>query len=130
MALQARIGAEDRQRLEAHLTSLRDLEMRIARMDGDVAQVLRFDERQELRHAVDERLGTDEAVVRPHVGAVCEMLPRAEADLEVKWPVAPEQRPRADFPIGRHFNLRQQLVDQLLLPLAQLVPARPAVQPV
>jgi hypothetical protein len=36
VALQARLGSEDRQRLEAHLTGLRDLEMRIARMDGHV----------------------------------------------------------------------------------------------
>ena len=32
--------------------------------------------------------------------------------------------------VDRDFNLRKQLVDQLLLALAQLVPARPAVEPV
>lgn len=36
VALQGRLGAKDRERLEAHLTSVRELEMRIARMDGHV----------------------------------------------------------------------------------------------
>jgi hypothetical protein len=36
VALQGRISAKDRERLEAHLTGIRALEMRIARMDGHV----------------------------------------------------------------------------------------------
>ena len=41
--------------------------------------------------AVEERLGADEAVVGQHVGAVGEMLARAEADLEMERAVLAEQ---------------------------------------
>ena len=43
------------------------------------------------RDAVEERLRADEAVVGQHVGAVGEMLARAEADFEVQRPVVAEQ---------------------------------------
>ena len=82
------------------------------------------------RDAVEERLGADEAVVGQHVGAVGEMLARAEADLEMERAVVAEQARGGDFAVGRHLDLRQQAVDQLLLALAQLVPARPAVEAV
>ena len=72
----------------------------------------------------------DEAVVGQQVGAVGEMLARAEADFEVQRPVVAEQARRVDLALRRHRDLRQQRVDQLLLALAQLVPARPAVEPV
>ena len=41
--------------------------------------------------AVEERLAADEAVVGQQVGAIGEMLARAEADLEMERPVVAEQ---------------------------------------
>jgi glutathione S-transferase len=70
------------------------------------------------RDPVEERLAADEAMVGQQVGAVGEMLARAEADLEVQRPVVAEQGARADLAFGRHGDLRQQAVDQLLLALA------------
>ena len=69
-------------------------------------------------------------MVGQHVGAVGEMLARAEADLEMQRAVLAEQPLRSDLAFRRHLDLRQQRVDQLLLALAQLVPARPAVEAV
>ena len=43
---------------------------------------------------------------------------------------SPNSRAAVISPSAGHLDLRQQLVDQLLLALAQLVPARPAVEPV
>ena len=80
--------------------------------------------------AVEERFGADEAVVGQHVGAVGEMLAGAEADFEMERAVVAEQPLRGDLAVRRHCDLRQQRVDQFLLALAQLVPARPAVKPV
>ena len=53
--------------------------------------------------AVEERLGADEAVVGQHVGAVGEMLARAEANLEMQRTVVAEQGRRGDLALGRHF---------------------------
>ena len=80
--------------------------------------------------AVEERLAADEAVVGQQIGAVGQMLARAEADLEVERAVVAEQPLRGDLALRRHGDLRQQRVDQRLLALAQLVPARPAVEAV
>src|SRR5437868_9712648 len=80
--------------------------------------------------SVQERLGTNEAVVGKHVGPGREMLARAEADLEVQRPVVAEQTPRNDLPVRWHFDLRQKRVDQLLLALAQFMAARAPVQAV
>ncbi len=46
------------------------------------------------RDAVEERLAADEAVVGQHVGAIGEMLARAEADLEMQRTVLAEQARR------------------------------------
>src|SRR5687767_11530232 len=80
--------------------------------------------------AVEERLAADEAMVGQQVGAKSEMLARAEADLQMQWPLVAEQARRRDLALGRHRQRRQQPVDQLLLALAQLVAARPAVEAV
>ena len=41
--------------------------------------------------AVEERLAADEAMIGQQVGAIGEMLARAEADLEMERPVLAEQ---------------------------------------
>ena len=46
------------------------------------------------RDSVEERLAADEAMVGQHVGAVGEVLARAEADLEVQRTVVAEQARR------------------------------------
>ena len=51
--------------------------------------------------AVEERLGADEAVIGQQVGAVGEMLARAEADLEMERPPVAEQRRAVDLPALR-----------------------------
>jgi len=79
---------------------------------------------------IHERLAADEAMVGEQVGAVGEMLAAAEADLEMERAILAEQRARRDVALGRHFDLRQEGVDQILLALAQLVPARPPVEAV
>ena len=66
-------------------------------------------------NAVEERLRADEAMVGKHVGAVGEMLARAEADLEMQRPVVAEEAPRGDLALTRQFEFRQQPFDQLLL---------------
>ena len=82
------------------------------------------------RDAVEERLGADESVVGEHVRAVGEMLARAEADLQMERAVVTEQRARRDLALGWNLDLRQEALDQLLLTLAELVPARPSIEPV
>ena len=78
--------------------------------------------------AVQKGLRADESVIREHVGAVGEMLPRAEADFEMKRPVFPEETGRRDLAIRRDLDLGQQFLDQLLLGSAKLVAARPAIE--
>src|SRR5262249_5874125 len=62
---------------------------RVAEMQADIAEVLRLDQRQRLRHAVDERLAADEAHARPGgrfrhevLAPAGGVLAPAEADLE------------------------------------------------
>ena len=83
-----------------------------------------------LRDAVDERLAADEAMIGQQVGTVSKMLTAAEANLQVQRLILSEQPLRRNLAIGRNRDGRQKRIDQLGLPLAQLVPARPAVQPV
>src|SRR4029079_17212131 len=61
---------------------------------------------------------------------VGKMLAGTEPNLEMQGAILAEQSPRRDLALGWDLDLRQQRVDQLLLALAQLVPARPAVEPV
>ena len=96
---------------------------RIAAPQPDIGEMLVADVAERGRDAVEERLGADEAVVGQHVGALGEMLAGAEADLEMERAVVAEQALRGDFAVGRHRDLRQQRVDQLLLALAQFVAA-------
>ena len=58
---------------------------------ADVGEMLVADVAERGGDAVEERLGADEAVVGQHVGAVGEMLARAEADLEMQRAVVAEQ---------------------------------------
>ena len=60
------------------------------------------------RDAVEERLAADEAVVGEQVGAVGEMLTRAEADFEMERAVVAEQPPRGQLALIRHRDLREQ----------------------
>ena len=55
-------------------------------MEADVGEVTVADLGQRADDAVEEGLGADEAVVGQQIGAVGEMLPGAEADLEMERP--------------------------------------------
>jgi hypothetical protein len=105
---------------------------RIALPQANIRKVLVADVAERDRDAVDERFAADEAMVRQHVGAIRKMLARTEADLEVQGALMPfgiaEQAARGHVALGRHFDLGQERVDKVLLPLAQFVPARPAVE--
>ena len=86
-----RVGVEqieEAQRAVGH--ALQHLE-RIAAPQADIGEMLVADMAERGRDAVEERLGADEAVVGQHVGAVGEMLARAEADLEMKRAILAEQ---------------------------------------
>src|SRR3546814_21060533 len=72
-----------------------------------------MDER--LRHAVDEGLGADEAMIGQHVGAPRHMLAAAEADLEMERTVAAEKPCGGHLALGRNRDLRQHGIDQILL---------------
>src|SRR5207253_2058195 len=109
--------------------SLEDLE-RVTAPQPDIGEMLVADMAKRGGNAVEERFGADEAVVRQHVGPRSEMLARAETDFEMQRAIIAKQALRGDLAILGHLDLRQQLVDQLLLALAQLVPARPAVEAV
>ena len=102
----------------------------VAAPDADVGEMPLADVAERRRDPVEEGLGADEAVIGEHVGAVGEMLARAEADLQMQRPLVPEQGAGGDFAGRRQFDPRQERVDKLLLPGAQFVPARPAVQAV
>src|SRR5918993_1903377 len=78
--------------------------------------------------AVEERLRADEGMIRQKIGAIGEMLARTEADFEMELPVVSEQAGRGDFALRRDFDLGQKPIDEVLLALAQLMPARPAVE--
>ena len=125
-----RVGMEQVKEAQTPIGHALEHLKRVAAPQADIAQMLLADVRERGGDSVEERLGADEAVVGKHVGAVGEMLARAKADLEMERPFVPEQPPRRDLAFGRHLDLWQQLVDELLLALAQLVPARAAVQPV
>src|SRR3546814_6653831 len=58
-------------------------------------------------------------MVGQHVGARRHMLAAAEADFEMLRAVVTEQRLGGHRSLGRHRDLRQQAVDQLLLAGAQ-----------
>ena len=50
---------------------------------------------------VQERLAADEAVIGQQIGAECEMLARAETDLQVKRAIIAEQEFRGNLALGR-----------------------------
>ena len=108
---------------------------RVAVMQADIRQgrvrtIIARDVNERLGDAVEERLGADEAVVGQHVGPLGEMLAAAEADLEMQRRRVAEQPLGGDRPFLRHAHLRQQMLDQILLPLAQGPPLAAAVEPV
>ena len=96
---------------------------RVAMMEPHIGERAVADVHQRAGDAVQERLGADEAVIGQQVGAIGEMLARAEADLEMQRPVVAEQGLAVERPLFRHAQLRQQPLDQLGLARAQ----RPAL---
>ena len=88
---------------------------RIAAPQADVGQMLVADVAERRGDAVEERLGADEAMIGEHVGAVGEMLARAEADLEMQRAILSKQSRGRDLALGRNLDLREQRVDELLL---------------
>src|SRR3546814_18321992 len=77
---------------------------------------------QRADHSVQERLAADKAMIRQQVGTISEMLAGPEADFEMQRPIIAEQSPGRDRPFLRHFDLRAQLLKQLRLSRAELVP--------
>ena len=97
---------------------------RVAMMDADVAQrqlraMIAGDMNQRLRDPIDKGLGANEAMIGQHVGAARHMLAAAETNFEMQRTWLSEQTLRGNFANIRHRNLRQQRIDQLLLPGAQ-----------
>ena len=85
---------------------------------------------QGLRHPVEEGLCPDEAMVGEQVGTFRQVLSAAEADLEMQRAIEAEQRLGRDRAVRRGADLRQQLVDQLLLAGAQRLALAAAIEPV
>ena len=83
-------GGADRRTKSAVGDAAQHLE-RVAHVEADVGEPLVADVGQRDGDAVDEWLAADEAVVGQQVGAVSEVLPRAEADFEVERAVVAEQ---------------------------------------
>jgi erythromycin esterase-like protein len=74
---------------------------------------------QRLGHAIEERLGADEAMVGQQIGAIGHVLAAAKADLEMQRAIVAEQRLRRHRAFRRHRDARQQGIDKRLLALAQ-----------
>ena len=85
---------------------------RVAHVEADIGEMPVADMAERADHAVEERLGADEAVIGQQIGAVGEMLAGAEADLEMKRAVVAEQGARIDRPLVGHAQRRQQSLDQ------------------
>src|SRR5205807_2657813 len=100
----------------------------VAEMQADVVETTRLDQRQRLRHAVDERLAPDEARARMRRRFRTEMLAPAEADLEAD--VVDRTRKQRGEPIGRRAEIdrepRQQRLHQRRLMRAQRMALAPA----
>ena len=72
--------------------------------------------------AIEERFAAYETVIGQQVGAVGEMLARAEADLEMERAIVAEQGGRGDLAaFHRHAERGQELLYKRRLPLPQLV---------
>src|SRR3546814_18805616 len=94
----------------------------IAHVQSDVRQESIADMLQRADYSVQERLAADKAMIRQQVGTISEMLAGPEADFEVKGAIIAEQSPGRDRPFLRHFDLREQLLKQLRMSRAALVP--------
>jgi len=102
---------------------------RVAVVDADVAQgrvaraafavAATVDMGERLGHAVDERLGADEAVIGQHVGAEGHMFAAAKADFEMQRAGVAEQVLRRDFASQGHRDAGEQRVHEVLLARAQ-----------
>src|SRR3546814_1574688 len=90
---------------------------RVAHVEPDIAQRLVADMAERGDDAVQEGFAADEAMVGQQVGAIGEMLPAAEADLEMQGAVVAEQAGGGDLSLLRDGEGGEQGVDQLLLPL-------------
>ena len=84
--------------------------------------------------AVATPLTNGSAPMKPWSGSMSARSARCSPEPKPisKWSgrSSPNKRERRHVAFRRHFDLRQQSLDQLLLALAQLVAARPAVEPV
>src|SRR5689334_19707948 len=118
---------DEAQRVIGH--PLKHLE-RVAAPQADIGEAPVADVAKGGRNAIQEGLGTDKAMIGQHVGAIGEMLARAESDLEMERAIFAEQPGGADLALERNLDCRKQSLDQLLLALAQLVTARPTVKAV
>ena len=98
-------------------------------LDTDIGQAAITHMDQRLRHAVDEGFGPDEAVIGQQIGAIGHVLSAAETDLEMQRAVAPEQPLGRNRTFGRHGDLGEQIIDQILLALAQRLALAAAVEP-
>jgi hypothetical protein len=85
---------------------------------------------QRLGNAVQEGFGTNETVVGQQVGAKSHVLAAAEADLEMERARVAEEALGGDRALFGHFDLRQEVFEELLLSFPQRPPLAAAVEPV
>ena len=71
-------------------------------------------------NAVEKRLASDKAMIGQHVGAVGHMLPTTKADFKVHYAVVAEQIHAAKRAFVWNRDLRQQILNQLIVLGTQL----------
>ena len=126
------IGKQDEGAVDRLIRELRDQIARVAAAHLHVGQRLFIQRGQQLRHAIDEWLGADEADIWMTRRLPGQMLAAAETDLEPDLAFAIEQRRRPQLArrSRRDAQRWQQIVDQPLLPLRQRLSRRAAIKPV
>ena len=92
-------------------------------MQTDIAErpARHFDMGERLRNPVFKGFAADKAMIRQHIGAVRHMLATAEADFKMQRPIKTEKQFGSDRALKRNRNLRQQMIDQFLVPVAQFL---------
>ncbi len=99
-------------------------------MQADVGQLRIVDRHERLGHAVDERLGADEADAGTGLGPPDQMLGAAEADFELNVIDRVEEQRGEVSCGGCHIQrkTRQQRLEQLSLARTQRMPLAPPVE--
>ena len=129
-SLRPGVGIEDLDPIEAVRRQRFEKVPRVAAPQADILELSIIDRRQRLCNAVDERFATNET----NFGMRCSFInqPRAvsEPDFHAPFGVGARkngfgrQGARRDF----QFEDREKFSDQMILPLAKLLPLPPAVE--